>query len=133
MKYNVFLPSIHTFVHIDQVNYIKQHGIEYWDLVMCSIDYYVRGTDLNFEAYWQSILMAANTNLDNPAMMFEAKNFLQLADSIRENVYPIYCYIRNTICTLLTNANISTTLANNVTGVSFGPNYICAELSDGAL
>lgn len=133
MNNHYLLPNLNTFIGYAELSFIKSLMIEQWDLVTCALNYYAKGQDIAYEAYWQSYMSVLTTDLKNPDNYKLAKSISTNIVSHRMNVDAIYAYIRNTYCSLLQQQGVPSQQFNNITGISHGENYFCIEIMDGTV
>ena len=100
MNKHYLLPNLNTIIGYEQLSFIKSLMIEQWDLVMCALNYYAKGQDIAYDAYWLSYMSVLAADLENPDNYKLAKSISTNIVSHRANVDIIYAYIRNTYCTM---------------------------------
>ena len=134
MATHYLLPSLNTIIGYEQLSFLKEIKIDQWDLVLCALDYYAKGQDMMYEAYWVSYMHVLNTEIGYPNDGQQiAKKLLNSAVANRATTDAIYFYIRNTFCTLLQQQGISSYQFNNIAGISHGYNYFRVEIMDGTV
>lgn len=133
MNNHYILPSLNGIIGHEQLSFLKSIMIEQWDLVLCVLDYYAKGQDSMYEAYWKSYVSVVYADLEDAENYALAKRLCDNLATNRVMVDSIYQYVRNTFCALLSNQGIPSQQFNNITGVSPGYNYFRIEISNGAI
>lgn len=133
MQSHVILPSLNAYFGIEQLQFLKSIKFEEWDLVLCVLDFYAKGQDSLYEAYWCSYVMVLHVEMEQAENYMEAKRLYQSLNTNREITDGIYTYLKLSICQMLQQFGFSAQLFNNISGVSPGYNYFRVELSNGTL
>ena len=131
MNQHVILPSLNAYFGFEQINFLKTIKFDQWNLILCVLDYYAKGNDSLYEAYWQSYLLALNEEMDDVENFIEARQLYNNITTIRETTDGIYSYLKNSICMMLHQHGFASHIFNNVAGVSPGDNYFRVELLNG--
>lgn len=133
MLSHYILPSLDAMVGHEELQFLKMLKIEYWDLVLCALDYYAKGQDLMYAAYWTSFNYAIEEEYQNPEWYDYAKYIKDNIVAIRARADNIYNYIRNTLCVMLHNLGISSQQFSAITQVTPGCNYFVVEIKNGTV
>lgn len=133
MNQHYILPSLTTMVGHADLEFLKNIKFEAWDLVLCIMDYYAKGQDLMYEAYWQSYIMVLNAEMDDAENYMEAKRLSESYATNRAYVDQLYQYLKLSYCTLLQQQGINSNQFNNIAGVSQGYNYFRIEINNGSI
>ncbi len=133
MNQHYILPSLNTMVGYEDLAFLKNIKFEDWDLVLCILDFYAKGNDLMYEAYWQSYLMVVEAELENAESYMLAKTLKTNYVANRARVDALYMYLKYSYCNLLQQQQITSQQFNNIAGVSPGYNYFCIEINNGTI
>lgn len=127
------LPSLNSIIGYEQLAFLKSIMVDQWELVLCALDYYAKGQDIMYEAYWKSYNMVLMAELEDPEGYMLAKRIYDNLPANRASVDMIYQYIRNTLCMMLQQLGINSQQFNNIAGISHGDNYFRVEIMDGII
>lgn len=133
MNKHYILPSLNTMVGYEDLAFLKNIKFEDWDLVLCILDFYAKGNDLMYEAYWQSYLMVIEAELENAESYMSAKTLKTNYVANRARVDALYMYLKYSYCNLLQQQQITSQQFNHIAGVSPGYNYFCIEINNGTI
>ncbi len=133
MNKHYILPSLNTMVGYEDLAFLKNIKFEDWDLVLCILDFYAKGNDLMYEAYWQSYLIVIEAELENAESYMMAKTLQTNYVANRARVDALYTYLKYSYCNLLQQQQITSQQFNNIAGVSPGYNYFCIEINNGTI
>lgn len=133
MTTHYLLPQLNTIIGYEQLAFLKSIMVDQWELVLCALDYYAKGQDVMYEAFWQSYYLVLQAELDDPESYMLAKRLSDNLVTNRATTDAIYQYIRNTLCVMLQQMGIGSQQFNNISGISHGDNYFRVEIMDGII
>ena len=133
MHKHYILPGLNCLVGYEQLAFLTSIKIDHWELILCSLDYYAKGQDLLYQAYWSSYVMVLDMELTQPENYIEAKRLKDNLIPNRAAVDVIYQFVRDSLCVLMQQQGIPSNQFNNIAGISPGSNFFRVEIMDGTI